>query len=116
MAIVRVDLPMKNWWIFHSYVSLPEGNFVMMPNGAYSPSMLHLVTGRQTVQSKVVPHGSANVERGPLQMANTGWSPIAVWGVAHSHTRYTMWCLKLAKLVNVQLKFMEDIANLFMGL
>ena len=72
MAIVRVDLPMKNWWIFHSYVSLPEGNFVMMPNGAYSPSMLHLVTGRQTVQSKVVPHGNANVERGPLQMANTG--------------------------------------------
>jgi hypothetical protein len=26
MAIVRVELPMKNWGIFHCYVSLPEGN------------------------------------------------------------------------------------------
>ena len=25
MAIEIVDLPMKNGWIFHSYVSLPEG-------------------------------------------------------------------------------------------
>ena len=25
MAIEIVDLPMINWWIFHSYVSLPEG-------------------------------------------------------------------------------------------
>jgi hypothetical protein len=30
MAIEIVDFPIKNGWIFHSYVSLPEGKDLVM--------------------------------------------------------------------------------------
>ena len=37
MAIEIVDLPIKNGWIFHSYVSLPEGNPLKKPTDVHIP-------------------------------------------------------------------------------
>jgi hypothetical protein len=59
MAMVIVDLPIKNGWIFHGYVSLPEGIL---------ETLFYLFCGRCSRDSNNSCHGGA-VQRRGVEMA-----------------------------------------------